>query len=120
MPPRVQRPTEFDPLSIPYQIDHANMSASEVSDMTTRVLAQVRYVMKDAGDFNRPVSWSALADEISVACDLADNKRYQQRSAWSVMVGKAFAAHVNYTKRFSLEFIGRTSNERLNIWVFYC
>jgi hypothetical protein len=110
----------FDPLLIPYQIDHASMSHQEVAEMTTRVLSQVRYVMKEASDFNRPVSWSALADEISVACDLADNKRYNQRSAWSVLVGKAFAAHVNYTRRFSLEFIGRTSNERLNIWMFYC
>lgn len=116
MPPKTVIPRYAEP---PYTIDSVGLTDDEKAEMTARVLRHVRLIMKDIGSFNAPANWSALADELAIACDLADNKRYAQRSSWTIIVCKAGAFHVTYSKRFTLEFVGKHSWERLSIYMFY-
>ena len=117
MPSKTMMTTpEFSP---PYSTVHGGMTSEEADDMTALVLRHVKAVMKDRGDFNDPRNWSAVADDIAVALDLRENKRYAQRTAWTVVIGKAMAIHTTWTKRLAVKFNGLRDSERLNVWVFY-
>jgi hypothetical protein len=99
--------------------DWAGMNDEEAADMKSLVTSHLIAAAKLPRGFADMANWSSLADELAIACDLADNTRYAQRSSWTVLVGKAMALHTTYRRRFLVNVRGRTPSERLVVWMFY-
>jgi hypothetical protein len=115
----VMTPSPIDDITNRLVFDWAGMTDDEVAEMKVRVTNKLLTMARVPGAFDVMANWSALADGISVSCDLADNRRFAQRSSWTIVVGKAMAIHCSYRKRFSCEITGRTPTDRLHIWMFY-